>query len=117
MRARFAHRAATVAGWLAIAIGLVHVAFTSGTFDQPSLDALWFVGSGFFVVMTGAITLLARRHAVRTVAVLANGAGLALAVVFGALTEWREPQGLLLAMTFLIGGVASWMCAPAAPMH
>lgn len=114
MSARLAHRVATVAGWLAVVIGLVHVAFTTAAFDQPSLGALWFAGSGLAVVLIGALTLAARRHALRTLAVGANGAGLALAIAFGLLTAWREPQGPVLAATFLVGGIASWLATPPA---
>lgn len=112
MTARLSYRIATVAGWLAIAIGVVHVGFTMRAFDRPSLDALWFAGSGLFVVLIGAITLTARRHPVRLLATLANGAGLALVVAFGVLTEWGQPQGPVLGATFVAGGLASWLSTP-----
>lgn len=115
MSARLAHRMATVAGWLAVTIGAVHLAFTAQAFDRPSLDALWFAGSGLAVMLIGALTLLARHHAVRVVAVLANGAGLALAIAFGVLTDWRQPHGPILAATFVVGGVACWLAVPAPP--
>jgi hypothetical protein len=83
---QLANRMATVAGWITIAIGVVHVAFTATSFDRPSLDALWFAGSGVAVVLIGMFTLAARLHALRVVAALANAAGLALAIAFGVLT-------------------------------
>lgn len=38
--------AARISGGMTIAVGAVHVAFTARDFDHPSLDALWFAGSG-----------------------------------------------------------------------
>jgi hypothetical protein len=78
-------------------------------------DALWFAGSGIAVVLVGALTLLAPDAAagVARVAVAANGAGVALAVGFGVLTRWSEPQGPVLVATFLAGGAAAWSVARA----
>jgi hypothetical protein len=44
-------------------------------------------------------------------AVGANAAGLALAVAYGALTRWREPQGPVLVVLFLAGGIGAMLPA------
>ena len=118
MTRRLAVRLATAAGWLAVLIGLVHLAVTASAFDRPSLAALWFAGSGLAVVLIGALTLLSRGApaSVRRVAVGANTAGLGLAVGFSVLTGWGEPQGPILAVVFLAGGAAAlWGSAALGP--
>jgi hypothetical protein len=83
---------------MTIAVGAVHLAFTARDFDHPSLDALWFAGSGLAVMLIGALTLLAGA---------ANLAGLLLAVGFGVLTGFSGPQGPLLISLFLTGATAA----------
>ena len=104
-------RALTIAGWLTVAVGVVHLRVAAAEYRALSFDALWFAGSGLAVVLIGVLTLLARaapaRAAVRWAALGAIGAGLALAAGFGALTGWREPQGPILVALFLAGGLAA----------
>jgi hypothetical protein len=108
----------TPAGWLTVAVGVLHLGVAAVQYRALSVDALWFAGSGLAVMLIGVLTLLARpapaRAAVRWAALAANGAGLALAVGFGALTRWREPQGPILVALFLAGGLAA-MSRPDAP--
>jgi hypothetical protein len=105
---RVAALVARISGWMTIAVGVVHIAFTARDFDHPSLDALWFAGSGLAVMLIGALTLLAdATTAVRWTAVAANLAGLLLAVGFGILTGFSGPQGPLLIALFLAGAAAS----------
>lgn len=95
----------SIAGWAAVAIGGVHTGLAVAAFRQPSLDALWFAGSGLAVILIGVLTLIAKRVSARGAALGANVAGLALAITFGVLTGWREPQGALLVAIFLAGGI------------
>lgn len=100
--------AARIAGWLTIAVGAVHVVFTAYEFDRPSLDALWFAGSGIALLLIGAFTLLAHAAtAVRRTAVAANLAGLVLAVGFGVLTRFSAPQAPVLIVLFLAGAASA----------
>ena len=109
---RFAGRLLRLAGWLTVAVGTLHVGVGGVQYEALSFDALWFAGSGLAVVLIGVLTLLAAASsapAVRWAAVGANVAGLALAVAFGALTRWREPQGPVLVALLLTGaGGAAW---------
>ena len=108
-------RLLSVVGWLTFSVGGLHLAVTALQFDTLSLDALWFAGSGLAVVLIGVLTLLARsapaHSAVRRAALGANVAGLALAVGFGVLTRWREPQGPALVVLFLAGGIGAMLPA------
>lgn len=102
--------AAGVAGWLTIAIGTLHLAVGIASYSDMGLDFLWFQGSGIAVLLIGAVTLVARRVShdvvIRRVAAAANVLGVALGVAFCVLTDWREPQGMLLILLFGIGAVA-----------
>jgi hypothetical protein len=110
---RLARRLLGVAGWLTVAVGAVHLGVATVQYHGLSFDALWFAGSGLAVVLIGALTLLSgtpsASPAVRWTAFGANVAGLALAVAFGGLTRWREPQGLVLVVLFLAGAAGAIM--------
>lgn len=94
-----------IAGGLAVAVGVLHLGVAATQYRALSFDTLWFAGGGRAVVLIGVLTLLARAApvGVRRAAVGANAAGLALAIGFGALTRWREPQGPALLLLFLAG--------------
>lgn len=99
------------AGGLTVAVGLLHLGVALAQYDALSFDALWFAGSGLAVVLIGVLTLLARSApadpAPRAAALGANLAGFALAVAFGTLSRWREPQGPALVALFLAGAVGA----------
>lgn len=107
-----------VGGGLTAAVGMLHLAVGAVQYDTLSFDALWFAGSGLAVVLIGVLTLLMRSapasSGLRLTALGANVAGLALAVAFGALTRWREPQGPVL-VTLFLAGAAGAMLRPASP--
>jgi hypothetical protein len=112
---RVANALAGIAGWATVTVGIVHMAVARPPFDDFDIAALWFVGSGLAVLLVGGITLAARRAAIRGLALAANAAGLALAVAFGMLTQWREPQGPLLVALFLVGGLGVARAGPRPP--
>ena len=103
-------RAARIAGALTVLVGVVHIGVGLAEYDWPSLDALWFHGSGIGVILVGALTWLAASErawgALVTVALIANLMGVALAVAFGALSHWRPPQGPVLIALFAVGALA-----------
>ncbi len=119
MTKRVVRRLLGVAGWLIVAAGVVHLGVAGAQYHALSFDALWFAGSGLAVVLIGVLTLLARSvpelAGVRWAAAGANVAGLALAVAFGALTGWREPQGPVLVALFLAGGIGATVPASRSP--
>jgi hypothetical protein len=95
---------------LTIAVGVLHLAVGISSSSHMSLDFLWFQGSGIAVLLIGALTLIARRAShdvvVQRVAATANVSGVALGVAFCVLTDWRQPQGILLIVLFGIGTAA-----------
>ena len=106
-----ARRILSIAGWLTVVVGVLHLGVAAVEYDMLSFDALWFAGSGLAVVLVGVLSLLARAApapaSTRWAAVGANMAGVVLAVAFGALTRWREPQGPVLVTLFLAGGLGA----------
>ena len=100
-------RLTAVPGTIAVLIGLVHLVMAPRIYDQVGFDALWFVGSGVAVILIGTLTILASSarawRALVAAAFAANLAGVGLAVVFGVLTGWSEPQGPVLLGVFALG--------------
>jgi hypothetical protein len=105
------HRALTVAGFLAIAAGALHLVIAFIGYKPFYLQALWFAGSGVALALIGVVTLFARNTPAgsieRWVAVGANAAGFFIALAYSIFTRWREPRGYVEMAIFLIGLVAS----------
>lgn len=91
----------------------LHIGVAGVQYDTLSFDALWFAGSGLAVVLIGVLTLLARSApapaGMRWAVAGANAAGLALAIAFGTLTHWREPQGPVLVVLVVTGMVGTML--------
>ena len=99
-----------VSGSLLTALGLVHVLVTFVQYESATLDALWFLGSGLFVLVSGSLNVIAARTTsvgtqlapgVQPVTLVANVAGVVLAGTFVWLTRARQPQGPILLVLFL----------------
>lgn len=106
------HRALTIAGYLTIAVGALHLAITPFAYRPVfKLTAVWFAGTGVAIVLIGVVTLLARNAPAgsmeRWAAVAANVAGLVIAVAYSVLNEWREPRGWVEIALFSMGVVAA----------
>jgi hypothetical protein len=91
-----------ICSWVIVALGCVHLLFTLHDYDEFSLDALWFFGSGLALVFAGFLNVAHIRVGghdivVRALTLLAN---VVCALLFAAaLTLMRQPQvfvGLLL---------------------
>ena len=105
-----AHRVLSIAGIVLMLIGAVHVAVVVNEYRSPSLEALWFVGSGFFVLLAGAVNIVLstairdgapHRRGLRRAALLANGAGTLLAGAFVWMTHAQQVQGIVLFLLFV----------------
>ena len=106
------HRALTIAGFLTIAIGALHLAITPFAYRPVfKLTAVWFAGTGVAIVLIGVVTLLARNAPAgsmeRWAAVAANVAGLVIAAAYSILNEWREPRGWVEIALFSMGVVGA----------
>ena len=106
------HRALTIAGFLTIAVGAMHLGITFLAYRPLfRLTALWFAGTGVAIILIGVVTLLARNaragSAERWMAAAANAAGLVIAVVYEMLNAWSEPRGYVEIGLFSMGLVAA----------
>lgn len=106
------HRALTIAGFLTIAMGAMHLGITFLAYRPVvQLTALWFAGTGVAIMLIGAVTLLARGAPAgsmeRWVAAAANVAGLVIAFAYEMLNEWSEPRGYVQIALFSMGLVAA----------
>jgi hypothetical protein len=105
-------RAMAIAGLLTVAMGAMHFGITFLAYKPVMrLTALWFAGTGIAIMLIGIVTWMARVYSAgameRWIAVLANLAGLAIAVVYEMLNGWSEWRGYLQIGFFLTGLVAS----------
>jgi hypothetical protein len=106
------HRGLTLAGFLAIAAGAMHLGITFLAYRPVfKLSALWFAGSGVAIILIGILTLFARNAPAgsmeRWAAAAANAAGLVIAAAYSVLNEWREPRGWVEIAIFSVGIVAA----------
>ena len=106
------HRALTIAGFLTIAVGAMHLGITFLAYRPAfKLTALWFAGTGVAIMLIGVVTLLARNAPAgsteRWMAAAANIAGLVIAFVYEMLNDWREPRGYVEIALFSMGVVAA----------
>ena len=106
------HRALTIAGFLTIAMGAVHLGITFLAY-RPVLKptALWFAGTGVAIMLIGVVDLLARAAPAgsleRWMAAAANAAGLVIAFVYESVNDWSEPRGYVQIALFSMGLVAA----------
>jgi uncharacterized membrane protein YvlD (DUF360 family) len=106
------HRGLTLAGFLTIAVGAMHLGITFLAYKPLfKLPALWFAGTGVAIILIGVVTLLARSAPAgsmeRWAAAAANLAGLVIAIAYSVLNEWREPRGYVEVALFSVGLVAA----------
>lgn len=85
----------TICSWLIVALGSAHIIFTFRDYDEFSLDAMWFAGSGLALVFAGFLNVAhvragGRDRVVRALTILTDAA---CALLFAAaLWLMRQPQ-------------------------
>jgi hypothetical protein len=108
-------RTQSVAGRIILATSVVHLSVTFVDYDQLSLRALWFVGSGFALLLIGGLNVITSGlekevfealRGLRYLTLVSDACGVALGGLFIALTGAAEPQGPVLVLLFLTAGIA-----------
>ena len=84
-----------ICSWLIVALGCAHILFTFHDYDEFSLDAMWFAGSGLALVFAGFLNVAhlrggGRDRVVRALTVLTDA--LCAALFVAALSLMRQPQ-------------------------
>jgi hypothetical protein len=109
MKARSIQR---TSGFIILAVGLIHLAVTFIDYDEVSLPALWFVGSGFALLLIGGLNLVVstleadrftEMKPIRWLTVFSNLCGATLGFLYIILTGGSQPQGPILVLLFAIG--------------
>jgi hypothetical protein len=93
-------------------LGVAHIAFTLHDYDDFSLDALWFAGSGLAIVFAGFLNLVLAKDAGKDRLLLTLGliTNLVCAVLFGAaLSLMRQPQVFLGVLLFVFATATTLM--------
>ncbi len=95
--------------YLIVALGTTHLIFTFFNYDQISLDAFWFAGSGFAIIFAGFLNLSLIKVNERTVRVLCILANLICTALFAvALPLLRQPQVLVGLLLFAFATAAAF---------
>ncbi|MDB4914468.1 MAG: hypothetical protein JWM95_2112 [Gemmatimonadetes bacterium] len=99
-----------VAGWVMVLIAFVHFAVTFIDYSTPSLRALWFVGSGFALLLMGGLNVVTAQlnddalrdvRGLRLLTLVADACGVMLGLGYVWLTGGTQPQGPILVALFL----------------
>lgn len=95
---------ATIASIFIVALGLLHCTFTFVNYDGLSYDAIWFLGTGFAIVLAGFINIAELRVGgkdaiIWTMALITNV--LFLLGFLAASYMMRQPQVFVGALLFL----------------
>jgi hypothetical protein len=98
-----------VAGWIIVVISFVHLGVTFVDYDRLSLRALWFVGSGFALLLIGGLNVITAAFPAESayganhllvLTVVANSCGVILGILYVILTSGSQPQGPILVLLF-----------------
>ena len=109
-----AQRVQRIAGWIMVVIAFIHLAVTFIDYDRLSLRALWFVGSGFALLLIGGLNVItsqlpsqpfAELKGLRSLTLVADLCGVSLGVLYVVLTSGRQPQGPVLVLLFALAGI------------
>src|SRR5688572_19528780 len=87
-----------VVSGMIVLLGLIHCAFTLANYEEFTMDAFWFLGSGIAIVLAGFLNFAfirdgGRDTVIRGMALLTNATFLALFALATVLL--RQPQVLI----------------------
>jgi hypothetical protein len=89
------NKAHTACSWLIVALGCAHLAFTFHDYDEFSMRAFYFFGSGLAIVFAGFLNVAlirggGRDHVIKLLCLVAN---VTCALLFAAaILMMRQPQ-------------------------
>ena len=95
---------------LIVALGCLHIGLTPFNFDRFDMYAMWFVGTGVAIILSGFLNVAVIREAgkdpvVRTLCVIANASFVLLFAV--ALFQVAQPQVFVGLALFGVAGVCA----------
>jgi hypothetical protein len=90
---------------LIIALGCLHIGFTPLNYSRFDMDAMWFVGTGFALILAGFLNVAMIRTADRVVRALCVITNVSFALLFGvALLQMVQPQVFVGVALFGVAG-------------
>jgi hypothetical protein len=101
-----------ICSWLVVALGCAHLLFTLHDYDEFSLRALWFFGSGLAIVFAGFLNVAlvrdgGRDRVIRALCLITDAA---CALLFAAaIPLLRQPQVFLGVALFAFAAVAAFL--------
>jgi peptidoglycan/LPS O-acetylase OafA/YrhL len=101
-----------ICSWLIVALGCAHLLFTLHDYDQFTMRAFWFFGSGLAIVFAGFLNVAlirdgGRDHVVKLLCLITN---VACALLFAAaLMLMRQPQVFVGVALFAFVTVAAFL--------
>ncbi len=101
-----------ICSFLIIALGIIHILFTVCAYDNFSLNAFWFIGSGMAVIFAGLLNLMFLRFTEKdlTVWILCLAGNLLSTILFVAgLFIIAEPQVFVGTMLFGFAALATFL--------
>lgn len=99
-----------ISSYLLVALGVVHLLYTTQVYERLNLDAFWFIGSGVGIILAGLMNLMFLRMAGRDRVVWALCLlGNLISIGLSLLAIWliREPQVFLGTLLFILATVAT----------
>ncbi len=97
---------------LIIALGVVHIGFTYHDYDRFTMGAVWFIGTGVAIILSGFLNLALRRDVGRDRLVrwLCHGTNIVFTLGFaGATLMLPQPQVFLGLLLFAATTVSGFM--------
>jgi peptidoglycan/LPS O-acetylase OafA/YrhL len=101
-----------ICSWLIVALGCAHLLFTLHDYDQFTMRAFWFFGSGLAIVFAGFLNVALIRDGGRdqVIKLLCLITNVACALLFAAaLTLMRQPQVFVGVALFAFVTVAAFL--------
>jgi hypothetical protein len=101
-----------ICAWLIVALGCAHLLFTLHDYDQLTMRAFWFFGSGLAIVFAGFLNVAlirdgGRDQVIKLLCLLTN---IACALLFtAALMLMRQPQVFIGVALFAFVTVAAFL--------
>ncbi|MFL6229087.1 MAG: hypothetical protein ACJ741_09930 [Pyrinomonadaceae bacterium] len=101
-----------ICSWLVVALGCAHLLFTLHDYDEFSMRAFWFFGSGLAIVFAGFLNIAlirdgGRDHVIKLLCLIAN---VTCVLLFAAaLMLMRQPQVFIGVALFAFVAVAAFL--------
>lgn len=101
-------------GWLIVIAAIAHFVSIYSEYDSASLEALWYGGTGFTLLLVGCLNVvcggirssaLAEVVGLRSLTLFANVCGLILGIMYVVISPMRPLTGIEYILLFLVASI------------